>query len=322
MASATNTFSMPRPGEADESGRSGPVEAGETAGPTDVTALRAELGIDSVLGTLESELVGLQPVKQRIRDIASLLLVDKMRSRLGLATRRPNLHMCFMGPPGTGKTTVAVRMAEILHALGHLPTSRLVVVSREELVGQYVGHTAPKTKEVLQRAIGGVLFIDEAYSLHRPENERDYGQEAIEILLQVMEEERERLVVILAGYEDRMSEFFALNPGLRSRIAHHLEFAGFSLDELVEIGHRMLAEEGYKLAPEAEPTFRQYLELRRAQPHFASARSVRNAIERARLRQATRLVEGGGTVGQEELTTIVASDFLASRVFSPDETAP
>ncbi len=287
--------------------------AGETV---DLRALRAELGVDRVLEELDESLVGLLPVKSRVRDIASLLLVDRMRRSVGLVTARPNLHMCFAGPPGTGKTTVASRMAEILHSLGYLPTNRLVVASREDLVGQYVGHTAPKTKEVLKRAMGGVLFIDEAYSLHRPENERDYGPEAIEILLQVMEEERERLVVVLAGYEDRMDAFFSLNPGLRSRIAHHLEFRDFSVAELVEIGERMLAEQGYELSPEAGPTFQEYIERRRAQPHFANARSVRNAIERARLRQATRLVESGGTFGREELRLIVPADLLASRVFA------
>jgi probable Rubsico expression protein CbbX len=287
--------------------------------PIDVGSLRAELGIDRVLEELDRTLVGLAPVKTRVRDIASLLLVDRMRRSVGLATSRPNLHMCFAGPPGTGKTTVAIRMAEILHSLGYLPANRLIVASREDLVGQYVGHTAPKTKEVLKKAMGGVLFIDEAYSLHRPENERDYGPEAIEILLQVMEEERERLVVILAGYEDRMDAFFSLNPGLRSRIAHHLEFPDFSVDELVEIGGRMLAEQGYQLARGAEGTFRQYVERRRSQPHFANARSIRNAIERARLRQATRLVEMGGCIGSNELRRIEAADLLASRVFSTAE---
>ena len=217
----------------------------------DLDRARAELGIEHALEQLDVELVGLLPVKERLRDVASLLLVDRLREELGLRSDRPNLHMSFTGPPGTGKTTVATKMAQILHGLGYLPTAHLVTVSREDMVGQYVGHTAPRTKDVLNRAMGGVLFIDEAYALHRPENERDYGQEAIEILMQVMEEQRDRLVVILAGYGDRMERFFATNPGLRSRIAHHLDFPPFSRDELVEIGHRVLAEQGYELAPAA-----------------------------------------------------------------------
>ena len=285
----------------------------------DIAAMRAELGVDHTLDELDETLVGLAPVKTRLRQIEALLLIDRLRQRFGLESPRPNLHMCFAGPPGTGKTTVASRMAEILHALGYLPSGHLVAVSREDLVGQYVGHTAPKTKEVLKRAMGGVLFIDEAYALHRPENERDYGQEAIEMLLQVMEEHRDRLVVILAGYGDRMDAFFALNPGLRSRIAHHLDFPEFDVDDLVEIGRRMLAEQGYQLTPDAEAVFREYVERRRTQPHFANARSIRNAIERTRLRHAARLVSAGGTVDREALRLIVPDDLLASSIFD-DET--
>jgi len=299
---------MPRPGGAD------PLPPQDAAGPetiekddlaadqqVDVEAMRAELGVDKVLDELDAALVGLAPVKRRLREIEALLLVDQLRGRFGLETARPNLHMCFAGPPGTGKTTVAGRMAEILHALGYLPSNHLVTVTREDLVGQYVGHTAPKTKEVLKRAMGGVLFIDEAYALHRPDNERDYGQEAIEMLLQVMEEHRDRLVVILAGYGDRMDRFFSLNPGLRSRIAHHLDFPEFDTDDLFAIGERMLSEQGYELATETVPVFRDYIERRRTQPHFANARSVRNAIERARLRHAARLVAEGGKVGRDAL---------------------
>jgi probable Rubsico expression protein CbbX len=282
----------------------------------DLASLGAELGISRALEELDRQLVGLDAVKRRLAEIGALLLIDRLRVRFGLNASRPNLHMCFAGPPGTGKTTVATKMAEILHALGYLPSNHLVTVGREDLVGQYVGHTAPKTKEVVKRAMGGVLFIDEAYSLHRPDNERDYGQEAIEILLQVMEEHRDRLVVILAGYRDRMDGFFTLNPGLRSRIAHHLDFPGFDLDELVEIGERMLAEQGYELSMTAEPVFRDYVGRRRAQPHFANARSIRNGIDRARLRQAARLVKAGGLVNRDSLRLITPADLLASSVFT------
>jgi probable Rubsico expression protein CbbX len=293
-------------------------------GPDDVVDLAAERAasaMDEVLERLDAELVGLSAVKARIREIAALLLVDRMRRRFGLDTARPSLHMCFTGSPGTGKTTVALRMAELLKRLGYLERGHLVAVTRDDLVGQYIGHTAPKTREVLKRALGGVLFIDEAYYLYRQENERDYGQEAIEILLQVMENERDHLVVILAGYEDRMDTFFQSNPGMSSRIAHHLEFPDYTSTELVAIAHRLLSADGYELAPDAEAVLASYVELRRRQPRFANARSVRNALERARLRQAGRLVAGATgehplPIGRRELMTIEAVDLAQSRVFA------
>ncbi|WP_339154443.1 CbbX protein [Actinomadura luteofluorescens] len=281
----------------------------------DLAKERADSQVDAVLSALDAELVGLAPVKTRIREIAALLLVDRVRARFGIDSGRPNLHMCFTGSPGTGKTSVAVRLAELLHRLGYVRRGHLVSVTRDDLVGQYVGHTAPKTKEVLKRAMGGVLFIDEAYYLYRAENERDYGQEAIEILLQVMENQRDDLVVVLAGYKDRMDSFFASNPGMSSRIAHHIDFPDYEPGELEAIGRLMTAREGYTLAPETEPVFRDYLARRRARPRFANARSVRNAIERARLRHANRLLAHPGEVDREALTTLHPEDFLTSRVF-------
>ncbi|MFB4318025.1 CbbX protein [Actinomadura sp. 21ATH] len=282
----------------------------------DLAREHADSHAGEVLDALDAELVGLAPVKTRIREIAALLLVDRVRARYGIDSGRPNLHMCFTGSPGTGKTTVATRLAELLHRLGYVRQGHLVPVTRDDLVGQYVGHTAPKTKEVLKRAMGGVLFIDEAYYLYRAENERDYGQEAIEILLQVMENRRDDLVVVLAGYKDRMDAFFSSNPGMSSRIAHHIDFPDYEPAELEEIGRLMTSREGYRLAPETEPVFRDYLERRRAQPRFANARSVRNAIERARLRHANRLVAAAGEVGLEDLTTLRPEDFQGSRVFA------
>ncbi len=282
----------------------------------DLADERRRSGVDQMLGALDDELVGLVPVKTRIREIAALLLVDSARARFGLTTARPNLHMCFTGDPGTGKTTVALRMAGLLNRLGYLDRGHLVSVTREDLVGQYVGHTAPKTKEVLKRAMGGVLFIDEAYYLYRTENERDYGQESIEILLQVMENQREDLVVILAGYKDRMDTFFQANPGMSSRIAHHIDFPGYTLTELERIGILMIAQAGYQLSPAAGATFRDYLARRREQPRFANARSVRNAVERARLRHASRLFDNQAEqVSREDLVRLEPDDFLASRVF-------
>ena len=274
-----------------------------------------------VLDRLERELVGLEPVKARIREIGDLLLVDRLRRKFGIESTRPSLHMSFTGSPGTGKTTVALRMAELLHRLGYLRKGHLVAVTRDDLVGQYIGHTAPKTKEVLKRAMGGVLFIDEAYYLYRQENERDYGQETIEILLQVMEQERENVVVILAGYKDRMDQFFQSNPGMGSRIAHHVHFPDYTLEELVSIGDLMLAEQQYEFSEEAAEAFREYLERRMTQPRFANARSVRNALERARLRQATRIVSSGGTLTRSDLVRLEAEDILRSRVFSDTDDA-
>ena len=282
----------------------------------DLAAERADAGVDAVLDALDTELVGLVPVKTRIREIAALLLVDRARARFGLSAQSPSLHMSFTGNPGTGKTTVALRMAELLHRLGYLRTKKVVAVTRDDLVGQYVGHTAPKTKEALKRAMGGVLFIDEAYYLYRAENERDYGGEAIEILLQYMENHRDDLVVILAGYADRMETFFASNPGMSSRIAHHLDFPDYALDELTAIAALMLGGQRYRLAAEAEPVFRDYLARRMTQPRFANARSVRNALERARLRQANRLMAVTGPVTRDDLMRLDPEDFLASRVFT------
>lgn len=290
----------------------------------DIAAERAESNIDEVLDRLDRELVGLVPVKTRIREIAALLLVDRLRRKFGLEASRPSLHMSFTGSPGTGKTTVALRMAELLHRLGYLRKGHLVSVTRDDLVGQYIGHTAPKTREVLKRAMGGVLFIDEAYYLYRQENERDYGQETIEILLQVMENERDDLVVILAGYKDRMDVFFQSNPGMSSRIAHHIDFPNYEADELIQIGQLMLDETGYKLTEEAKVAFEQYIERRMELPRFSNARSVRNALERARLRHANRLVSSKSDkpLTKDDLMFIEAEDILVSRVFQDEVDAP
>jgi probable Rubsico expression protein CbbX len=307
---------MARPGAA-------APDAAEPAGPTplppdarvDLASQEQVLRIAALLDRLEREFVGLAPVKDRVREIAALLLVDRLRQGFGLASSRPSLHMCFTGSPGTGKTTLATHMGELLKELGYLRTGQLVSVTRDDLVGQYVGHTAPKTKEVLKRAMGGVLLIDEAYYLYRPENERDYGQEAIEILLQVMEAQREDLVVILAGYADRMDVFFRSNPGMASRIAHHIDFPDFTLEELLRIAGTMLDREQYRMDDGATEAFAEYVRLRMAQPRFANARSIRNAIDRLRLRQARRLVAAGGVIARDDLMEISAADVRASRVF-------
>ena len=292
--------------------------------PGEMIDLRAEFdgaGIGDVLAALDRDLVGLRPVKARIREIASLLLIERVRQKCGFATEAPTLHMSFTGNPGTGKTTVALRMANILKALGFVRQGQLISVTRDDLVGQYIGHTAPKTKEILKKAIGGVLFSDEAYYLYRPDNERDYGQEAIEILLQVMENQREDLVVILAGYADRMENFFTLNPGFRSRIAHHIDFPDYENDELLAISDTMLARQHYRFSPEARAVMDRYIARRRTQPYFSNARSVRNALDRARLRQANRLMTATSPIPKDALTIIEPDDLLASRVFRAEEKA-
>ena len=297
------------------------MNAPDTAFPStvDLQQILRDADIQPVIDQLDAELVGLAPVKARIREIAAFLLVSRARSAMGLEAATPSLHMCFTGNPGTGKTTVALRMAEILHRLGYVRKGHVVSVTRDDLVGQYIGHTAPKTKEILKKAMGGVLFIDEAYYLYRPENERDYGQEAIEILLQVMENHRDDLVVILAGYKDRMNTFFQSNPGMSSRIAHHIDFPDYSEDELSQIAQQMSGEMNYHLDEAAEKALQDYIHLRRQQPHFANARSIRNALDRARLRQANRLfrqaMAGSSLVTAEALSTLAEEDIRASRVF-------
>ena len=285
----------------------------------DLQQILRDAEIQTVIDQLDAELVGLAPVKARIREIAAFLVVSRARAAMGLEAATPSLHMCFTGNPGTGKTTVALRMAEILHRLGYVRKGHVVSVTRDDLVGQYIGHTAPKTKEVLKKAMGGVLFIDEAYYLYRPENERDYGQEAIEILLQVMENHRDDLVVILAGYKDRMDTFFQSNPGMSSRIAHHIDFPDYGEEELSQIAGKMVEGMNYRLDADAEKAMADYIHLRRQQPHFANARSIRNALDRARLRQANRIfreaMAGKPTVTAEQLSTIAAEDIRASRVF-------
>ena len=346
---AARGFTMPRPGNGttgyaptvgpgraqDGSPEAGAHQGAGAAGPgrgvreqlppdavVDLDEEGKALRISAILEQLDREFVGLASVKERVREIAALLLIDRLRGRYALSSSRPSLHMCFTGSPGTGKTTMAMRMGELLAELGYLRKGQLVTATRDDLVGQYVGHTAPKTKEVLKRAMGGVLLIDEAYYLYRPENERDYGQEAIEILLQFMEAHRDDVVIILAGYADRMDVFFRSNPGMASRIGHHIDFPDFSLGDLVQIAERLLEQEQYRLSPQAAEAFREYIGLRMQQPRFSNARSIRNAIDRLRLRQAGRLVAAGGRISRADLIEISDADVRGSRVFSDTLSQP
>jgi probable Rubsico expression protein CbbX len=285
-------------------------------GEVDVQSVVRASRVQHVLDEIDRDLIAMQPVKRRIREIAALLVIDRLREEIGLSSQRPTLHMSFTGNPGTGKTTVALRMASILHRLGYVEKGHLVSVTRDDLVGQYVGHTAPKTKDVVKRALGGVLFIDEAYYLHRQENERDYGQEAVEVLLQVMESERQDLVVVMAGYEGRMEEFFQANPGMGSRIAHHIRFPDYDVDELLRIARLMVDRQGYAMSEDADDALRDYIEVRVHRPRFAHGRSIRNAIERARLRQATRLFDANRKLSKRDLITIEPDDIRRSSVLS------
>jgi probable Rubsico expression protein CbbX len=320
--SGSSNFGLDRPTSASSSAEPAEEEAEVLAegAVLDLTADETRLKVEAALATLDNELIGLAPVKQRVREIAALLLVDRARQQFGLTSSRPTLHMSFTGGPGTGKTTVALRMAEILHVMGYIRTAKVHTVTRDDLVGQFIGHTAPKTKEAIARAAGGILFIDEAYYLFRPENERDYGQEVIEILLQEMENERASMVVIFAGYPDRMDTFFSANPGLSSRVPHHIAFDDYSHDELSHIAELMVAGENFRFDDEGRDAFDEYLALRMELPRFSNARSVRNAVERCRLRQARRLVELRRPLDKSDLITLTATDVRGSSLF--DDAVP
>ncbi|CAB9509651.1 cbbX homolog, chloroplastic [Seminavis robusta] len=273
-------------------------------------------GVQDQLDKLDRELVGLVPVKKRVKEIAALLVLDKMRRKLGFETAVPSLHMCFTGAPGTGKTTVAVRMGQILAKMGYSRRGHVVLATRDDLVGQYVGHTAPKTKEMIKKAMGGVLLVDEAYYLYNAANDRDYGQESIEILLNVMENNQDDLVIALAGYKDRMDSFFSYIPGMMSRIGNHIDFPNYSADELVQIAAVMAGQLEYDISEQAYPVFQEYISRRMELPYFSNARTVRNAMDRARMNSAIRTFEryaingeNGGVCTVNDLKSINAEDF-------------
>ena len=268
-----------------------------------------ETKVQEILDSLDEELVGLESVKKRIGEISALLVVDRARKKLGFSSTLPSLHMSFTGSPGTGKTSVGEKMADILYRLDYVRQGHLVTVTRDDLVGQYIGHTAPKTKNVLKEAMGGILFIDEAYYLYKADNERDYGGEAIEILLQVMENQRDDLVVVFAGYQDKMDEFYRSNPGLASRVANHIDFPDYNVEELAEIARRLLESDQYEFDQFAATAFNNYIAQRMTQPLFANGRSIRNALDRAKMRQASRLFSSNASVlTKKDLVQIQASD--------------
>lgn len=273
-------------------------------------------GVQVALDKLDTELIGLQPVKARVRELASMLVVDKMRQSIGLDPFiSDGLHMCFTGAPGTGKTTVAFRMGDIFKAMGYCRQGHVTLATRDTLVGQYVGHTGPKTKEVIKQAMGGILFIDEAYYLYNAGNDRDYGVESIEILLKVMEQRSSDLVVIFAGYKDRMDQFFSYIPGMQSRVNLHIDFPDMEPDDLVNVGKLMFKNMEYNLSPEAEPALREYVTLRKKKLFFSNARSVRNAVDLARMAAANRVYtmanakDASGIITLDDLTSVQKSDF-------------
>jgi len=271
-------------------------------------------GVAAILDKLDYDLIGLTAVKARVRQIASLLVVDKMRLRLGLETSMPSLHMCFTGAPGTGKTTVALRMGQVLQKMGYCRRGHVVVATRDDLVGQYVGHTAPKTKEMIKKAMGGILFVDEAYYLYNAENERDYGMESIEIILSVMEENKEDLIVVVAGYKDLMEEFFSFSPGFYGRIGNHIDFPHYEIPELIEISRVMCRDNDYILTDEATMALCEYLAKRMTLPFFSNARTVRNVLDLAKMKQGVRVMQeklgpsSDGLITKRELQTFSPVD--------------
>ena len=273
-------------------------------------------GVQDQLDKLDNDLIGLVAVKSRVKEIAALLVLDKMRRKLGFETSVPSLHMSFTGAPGTGKTTVAVRMGQILAKMGYSRRGHVVLATRDDLVGQYVGHTAPKTKEMIKKAMGGLLLVDEAYYLYNASNDRDYGQESIEILLNVMENNQDDLVVAVAGYKDRMDKFFSYIPGMMSRIGNHIDFPNYEAPELVAIANVMARDLEYDIDPDAFPVFQDYIERRMQLPYFSNARTVRNAMDRARMNAAIRTFErfaiqgdNGGVCTVDDLKSIRKEDF-------------
>lgn len=280
-------------------------------------------GLESILAELDA-LVGLEPVKEVAREIVAYVQIQQKRAQEQLVTASLVSHMIFKGNPGTGKTTVARIISRLFHQMQILSKGHLIEVERADLVGEYIGHTAQKTREQVKKALGGVLFIDEAYSLARG-GEKDFGREAIDVLVRAMENHREQFVLILAGYKEEMEWFIRTNPGLRSRFPIQIDFADYNLAELMAIGQKMLAERDYLLSPEAEEELERILRrsiLITETAAMGNARLVRNLIEEAMRRQALRLVKRARPTRQE-LMLLEKDDFqVAARVAGENEVDP
>ncbi|ABI63038.1 CBBX protein [Granulibacter bethesdensis] len=271
-------------------------------------------GVREVLEALDHEMIGLAPVKSRLREICALLLVDNVRRRHGLMSEAPSLNMAFTGNPGTGKTTVAARMAGVLYRLGFTSRDRLVSVTPDDLLSDTIGQTAQRTKDAIARASGGVLLIDQAHFLLRGDN--GFGQEALEILLQVMERPEADVVFILTGYTREMQHLYSSMAGIRSRIAHHIEFPDYNEEELLDIAEAMLMRQNYRFSDSGREAMIRFIAQRRTEPFFGNGRTIRNALDIARLRQANRLVAIGGQVTPAQLQTLEAPDVLGERLFA------
>jgi probable Rubsico expression protein CbbX len=272
-----------------------------------------QTGIEEILQTLDEELIGLKNVKNRVREICSVLLFDRIREIQELSRLNSSLHMSFTGRPGTGKTSVAAKIALVLRNLGYLSKGHITNVTREDLVGQYVGHTAPKTKEQLQKAQGGILFIDEAHHLYKPDNERDYGAEAIELLLQVMENQRDDLIMIFGGKKEKLEIFFNSNPGISSRIGNHIDFPDYNLNDLKDITKFLLHNQNrYKFTDETLTLLGFYIDQLIAFPAFANVRTIKVFLNQLFAYQAVRVENEllkNGKIQYDSLITIKKEDF-------------
>lgn len=279
----------------------------------DIKDCYEKTGIENILGQLDEELVGLEDVKTKVREISSVLLFDRIRELQELSTLQSSLHMSFTGRPGTGKTSVAAKIGLVLRNLGFLTKGHITTVTREDMVGQYVGHTAPKTKECLNLATGGMLFIDEAHHLYKPDNERDYGSEAIELILQVMENQREDLIFVFSGGKDKIDNFFNSNPGISSRIGNHVDFLDYNTDELVAITKFLLHNESrYKFTDKTIEILRFYIEQLEKFPAFSNVRTIKIFLNQLLSYQSIRIEEElttNGSLTYESLTYIRPEDF-------------
>jgi probable Rubsico expression protein CbbX len=280
----------------------------------DIKDCYIQTGIEDILSTMDKELVGLKNVKNRVKEISSVLLFDRIREIKELSSLNSSLHMAFTGRPGTGKTSVAAKIALVLRSLGYLTKGHITNVTREDLVGQYVGHTAPKTREQLQQAQGGILFIDEAHHLYKPDNERDYGSEAIELLLQVMENQRDDLILIFAGGKANIDKFFNSNPGISSRIGNHVDFKDYDVADLTDITKFLLHNDNrFKFTDEALEILVFYIGQLISFPAFANARTVKVFLNQLLAYQAVRvenLLLKNGNLNYDDFVTITKDDFI------------
>merc|ERR1711988_180321 len=266
-----------------------------------------------VIDDLDNELIGLKPVKDKMRRYAGQMLSQQIRKDAGVRAEIPPLHHVFTGNPGTGKTTVAMKMGELYREMGFINSGHTVQATRADLVGQYIGHTGPKTKEMITRSFGGILFIDEAYGLYK-EDSRDYGSEVLEMLVKFMDTTpNSDFVIILAGYRNLMTKMLNANLNLMSRMGNWIDFPDYNDDELLEISQLLANTYGYNYDNDAQDTFKEFMRIRKEFPYFSNARTVRNCMERARRIAATRILndalDNGTKYTMDEIQTFQPGDF-------------